>query len=500
MNSLVINSVEFCNNTKGYKFLPFRFKQLSSSKVLLTNTGGEFVFLDRRQFEQFVNNKLLAEDSVYKILKSKSFLRDDSATHLEQLASRFWTKKSSLCGFTKLHIFVLTLRCNCSCTYCQASRQDEDVGQHYDMNIETARRSVEIMMQSPAPEITVEFQGGEPLLNFSALREIVKYAKELNKEVNKKLSFVVCTNLSLLTDEILTFLKEEGVLISTSVDGPERLHNWNRCRKIKSATFDVVSKNIKRCQEFLGMHAVSALMTTTRASLEQPEKIVDEYVKLSFRSMFIRALNPYGFAVKTSKSIGYSVEEFVDFYKKTLNYILSLNKKGIVFSEAFTTMLLKKILTPWTVGFVDLQSTTGNGFSVTVYNYDGDVYASDESRMLNEMGDAQFRLGNVFSDSYKDIYFGSAMQLLGSVGVAECLAGCSECPFVPYCGSDPVRHYATQRDAYGNRATSDFCKKYSLIFEHLFELLSQCDQETEQILWSWIRETSLEEIRLEENQ
>lgn len=56
MNSLVINSVEFCNNTKGYKFLPFRFKQLSSSKVLLTNTGGEFVFLDRRQFEQFVNN------------------------------------------------------------------------------------------------------------------------------------------------------------------------------------------------------------------------------------------------------------------------------------------------------------------------------------------------------------------------------------------------------------------------------------------------------------
>ena len=159
------------------------------------------------------------------------------------------------------------------------------------------------------------------------MREIVKYAKELNKEVNKKLSFVVCTNLSLLTDEILTFFKEEGVLISTSVDGPERLHNWNRCRKNKSATFDVVSKNIKRCQEFLGMHAVSALMTTTRASLEQPEKIVDEYVKLSFRSMFIRALNPYGFAVKTSKSIGYSVEEFVDFYKKTLNYILSLNKK-----------------------------------------------------------------------------------------------------------------------------------------------------------------------------
>ena len=41
--------------------------------------------------------------------------------------------------------------------------------------------------------------------------------------------------------------------------------------------------------------------------------------------------------------------------------------------------------------------------SAVVFNYDGDVYASDESRMLNEMGDATFKLGNVHSDSYRDI-------------------------------------------------------------------------------------------------
>ncbi len=488
--------VTFFKSNISYRFLPYRFKRLRDSDVLLTNMSGEYLILDTNEFDSFIEKRLQSGTSLYKALKSKGFLVDGSAAHIEQLASRFWTKKSFLCGFTKLHIFVLTLRCNCSCTYCQVTRQNEDSGPNYDMDVETARKAVEVMMQSPSPDITVEFQGGEPLLNFDALKEIVAYSKALNKKIGKKLSFVVCTNLSLLTEEMLVFFKEEGVSISTSIDGPAHIHDSNRCRKIKSATHSIVTKNIRRCQEFLGIGSVSALMTTTRESLQYPEAIVDEYIRLGFRSIFVRALNPYGYAVRTEKSIGYSVDEFVVFYKRIVNYIIELNKKGIIFSEAYATLLLRKILTPWTVGFVDLQSPTGNGFAVTVYNYDGDVYASDESRMLYEMGDSKFRLGSVLTDTYKEIYFGEAMQILASTGVAECLAGCSECAYVPYCGADPVRHYATQRDAYGNRAISDFCKKNSLIFEYLFEMLKKNDSKVEDIFWSWLREAAPEEVEL----
>lgn len=486
---------------KQYSFLPFRFRRTADHEVLLTNIVGEFVFLTASEFERFTSHHLNSDEDLYRTLKAKSFLRDDDSIHLDTLSSRFWTKKSFMEGFVKLHIFVLTLRCNCSCTYCQVTRQSESSdADTYDMSPETARKAVEIMMQGPARDITVEFQGGEPLLNFEVLKEVVLYSKSLNGNENKRLSFVVCTNLSLLTDEMLDFFKEHNVNISTSIDGPAALHDDNRCRAIKTATFDIITRNIERARAVLGQDSVSALMTTTRASLKYPKEIIDEYIRLGFRSVFIRSLNPYGYAVKTRKSIGYTCEEFVEFYKKVLDYVLELNRQGTYFDESTASMLFRKMLTPWTIGFVDLQSPTGNGFAVTVYNYDGDVYASDESRMLNEMGDTRFRLGSVHENTFRELYFGETMQLIAATGVAECLAGCSDCAFVPYCGADPVRHYATQNDAYGNRASSDFCRKYQMIFDHLFNIVKNADEKTEEIIWSWLNHTSPNSLRMSFNQ
>ena len=227
------------------------------------------------------------------------------------------------------------------------------------------------------------------------------------------------------------------------------------------------------------------------------QEIVDEYLRLNLGSIFLRSLNPYGFAVKTVRAFGYSEEEFLRFYKDCLNYILDVNLSGRTFPEALTTLLARKMLTPWTIGFVDLQSPTGNGFAVTVYNYDGDVYASDESRMLSEMGDQTFRLGNVFTNTYQEIYFGPTMQLIASAGVAETLPGCSDCPYVPYCGADPVRHYATQKDLIGKRSTSTFCQKYRGIFDYLFRRLGENDIQFEEVLWSWIGERPLEDLEMD---
>ena len=454
--------------------------------------------MSEKDFQSFIRKELSADNENYSILQSKHFLSAlDSECHLDMIASKLWTKKSFICGFTKLHIFVLTLRCNSSCAYCQASRKNADEGSFFDMSIETARKATELMFKSPSPEITVEFQGGEPMLNFEALKEVVLYSEELNKKHNKKLDFVVCTNLSILEDWHLDFFKEHKVNISTSIDGPEELHNKNRASKCDAANFKVVEKNLRRSQEALGKHSVAALMTTTKYSLGYAKEIVDEYLRLDLGSIFIRSLNPYGFAVKTSKAIGYSSEEFFKFYTNCLDYILTINLQGRVFPEALTTLLVRKILTPWTIGFVDLQSPTGNGFAVTVYNYDGDVYASDESRMLAEMGDQTFRLGNVYEDSFQDIYFGHAMQLIASAGVAETLPGCVDCPYVPFCGADPIRHYATQKDVVGNRPSSSFCKKYKRIFDYLFLRLQKNEPDFEDILWSWIRGYSLSQVRLE---
>ncbi len=200
-------------------------------------------------------------------------------------------------------------------------------------------------------------------------------------------------------------------------------------------------------------------MTTTQLSLQHPIEIIDEYVRQGFHSIFLRPISPYGFAVKTAKKTGYQLDEFLNFYRVGLEHILNINRGGYSLAEVYAKILLTKILTPYGTGFVDLQSPAGAGINVLVYNYDGDVYATDESRMLAEMGDFTFRLGNVRTHSHKDIFTGDVFLDLAAASCNQSLPGCSDCAFQPYCGSDPVFNHATQGDIFGHRPTSDFCRR-----------------------------------------
>jgi uncharacterized protein len=143
------------------------------------------------------------------------------------LVTKYRTKKAHLAGFTKLHIFVVSLRCEHSCHYCQVSRVSAERAL-YDMSQETAARALDLVFRSPAEFIKIEFQGGEPLLNFERIVQIVEEAEKRSKTINKSVEFVVTTNLALITDQMLEYFREHRVMISTSLDGPEFIHNANR--------------------------------------------------------------------------------------------------------------------------------------------------------------------------------------------------------------------------------------------------------------------------------
>jgi radical SAM protein with 4Fe4S-binding SPASM domain len=189
------------------------------------------------------------------------------------------------------------------------------------------------------------------------------------------------------------------------------------------------------------------------------------------------------------------MDAFLDFYLAGLDHIFEINKKGYNLVEIYTKILLQKILTPEGTGYVDLQSPSGAGLNVLVYNYDGDVYATDESRMLAEMGDHTFRLGNVLTHSRAKIFTSPAFVNLLQAACNQSLPGCSDCAFQPYCGADPVYHHATQRDMFGHRATSGFCKRNMRVIEHLISLLHNGNPDTQNILWAWVTDRNLTEIR-----
>jgi His-Xaa-Ser system radical SAM maturase HxsB len=473
----------------AYRLLPFRFLRFDDARSLAVNETGEFHFLAHDDLTRFVRHDLAETSDLYLDLKAKHFLFDsDSVAPFELLATKYRTKKAFLDGFTSLHIFVVSLRCEHSCHYCQVSRVSTD-HTRYDMSEETARRALDLVFRSPAPHLKIELQGGEPLLNFERVRQIVLEGRRRAEEEGREVAFVVTTNLALLDDEMLAFFREQQVFLSTSLDGPEALHNANRPRPGNDSYARTIA-NLARARQVLGHNGVAALMTATRQSLQAPEAIVDEYVRLGFPSIFLRSLSPYGFALRSVRTTGYSTREFLDFYVRALDRILGHNANGTFLAETYAQLLLTRILTPFATGYVDLQSPAGAGIGAVVYNYDGDVYASDESRMLAEMGDTRFRLGNVHRDSYADLFGGETLRTIVAASVAESIPGCSDCAFLPYCGSDPVHHYATSGDLVPHVPTSEFHEKNFFLIKHLLTLYER-DESTRRIFWSWVRNEPL---------
>ena len=452
-----------------WELLPFRFER-TGERVLLTNLVGEHIILSATEFDAFIGGQLTPDSATLRRLRGKHIVRaSGEQLPLDLLAMKVRTKHRRLPEFTGLHMFVVTLRCEHSCPYCQVSRQNADVGE-FDMSEATALRALDLVFRSPSHAIKIEFQGGETLLNIPMIQFIVETAERMNETANRDIQFVIATNLALLDDDVIEFCREHDIFLSTSLDGPRDLHNRNRPRP-GGASWERAVAGLQRVREELGTHRVSALMTTTEASLDRVTDIVDAYVAEGLQSIFLRPLSPYGFAVKTQAHSAYDVDRWLAFYANGLDYILDLNRRGVPIVEQYAAVVLRKMLTNDEPGYVDLMSPAGIGIAAVVYNYDGAVYASDEGRMLAEMGDSTFRIGDLATDSYEDIFLSEALLAPLEASFAGSVPMCTDCAYESWCGSDPVFHHATQGDSIGHKAFSAFHRRNAGVFRLLLDRL-----------------------------
>lgn len=234
--------------------LPFNFQRAGASQYLVANLVGDFVRLTEDELHRLVDPQVRPGDGLYEKAYAAHLLTGTNQKAQRQLlAAQLRSRMSFLQQTTPLHIFVVTLRCEHSCPYCQISRQSTDRSR-FDMSEQTAMRALNITFASPTARIKIEFQGGEPLLNFPLIRTIVAAAKQRS---DKKLDFVIASNLALLDNTALEFCKENDVLLSTSLDGPADLHNQNRPRAgANSHKFTVAG--VRRAREVLGPDKVGA--------------------------------------------------------------------------------------------------------------------------------------------------------------------------------------------------------------------------------------------------
>lgn len=128
-------------------------------------------------------------------------------------------------AISELNIF-LTNRCNLDCSYCFVKKKEQK-------EINGARpfdKIISYFINSPGQSKAINFTGGEPLLDFKKLREIIVFAKKVNKQ-NKKLNITVVTNATLLKAESVNFFKENQIDLKISIDGKKVFHDSNRCYK-----------------------------------------------------------------------------------------------------------------------------------------------------------------------------------------------------------------------------------------------------------------------------
>lgn len=470
-----------------YGLMPFRFLPLDEGQELLATDWGEWLVEPRGAAGLVASHSVNTDSDFYRRLEPRQFVYDVArGPLLDVAATKLRTKKRFLADSRMLHMLVVTARCDHSCRYCQVSRQTADKFQ-YDMSIDTASRAVDLILRAPTTTPTIEFQGGEPCLAFDVVRYVVTETRDRASAMGKAPSFVLATNLSVATDDMLRFCRDNDVKISTSLDGPEFIHNANRLISDANSYAHTI-RGIRRAREIVGPENVSALMTTTALSLRHPREIIDEYVRQGFHSIFLRSLSPYGFALRSRAAIGYEMGRFVDFYKEGLEYIIELNRNGTELSETLAKIFLTTIMTPFATGFVDLGSPSRAGISAYIVDYDGCVYPSDESRMLAAIGDRRFDLGNVRENTYEQLFGCDTLIDLVSDGTAEGLPGCADCALQPFCGGDPINHYATQGDTIGRRPSSSFCEKHIGVLKHLFSLIARRDPTLDRLLWAWIRD------------
>lgn len=112
-------------------------------------------------------------------------------------------------------------------------------------------------------------------------------------------------------------------------------------------------------------------------------------------------------------------------------------------------------------------------FGQLTYYYDGNIYTCDEGRMLSEMGNDSFNLGNVFKDTYETLMSSDTTKAMCISSCLECNLACNNCVYSPYCGTCPVINLAQDNNIYVESPKEFRCKIYGGMLDILFDELEK---------------------------
>jgi uncharacterized protein len=180
-------------------------------------------------------------------------------------------------------VLNVTNSCNLACRYCYEYGDDrlEKAESASVMTEETARQSVDLLLAQSKPnqKLQLTFFGGETLMNFKVMKPTVAYARQRAREEGKFIDFSLTTNATLLTPAIISWLAENNIGVTVSIDGPRDFQDGMRVYANGMGSYDVVAPRVKELLRAHRGRPIGARVTVTAKTIDLPRvrhHLVDE--------------------------------------------------------------------------------------------------------------------------------------------------------------------------------------------------------------------------------
>ncbi|MBR5798700.1 MAG: thioether cross-link-forming SCIFF peptide maturase [Lachnospiraceae bacterium] len=164
--------------------------------------------------------------------------------------------------------------CNLACKYCFAE-EGEYHGRRALMSFEVGKKALDFLVANSGNRVNLEvdFFGGEPLMNWQVVKDLVAYGRSLEEANNKKFRFTLTTNGVLLNDEVLEFANKEMANVVLSIDGRKEVHDYMRPFRAGLGSYDLVVPKFQKVAESRGQMDYYVRGTFTRNNMDFAEDV-----------------------------------------------------------------------------------------------------------------------------------------------------------------------------------------------------------------------------------
>ncbi len=190
-----------------------------------------------------------AQSEVLEVIAEINSLRENNLLFTQDVLTEYHPELSDT--VVKALCLHIAHDCNMRCKYCFAETGEYKIGQRELMSVETGQAAVDFLVSKSKGRrnLEIDFFGGEPLMSFDTIVQIVEYAEIQADKFDKNIRYTLTTNGVLLTDKVLNFITKNDIQLIMSHDGREAVHNKMRPFTAGKPSYQVVTERFKHALE-----------------------------------------------------------------------------------------------------------------------------------------------------------------------------------------------------------------------------------------------------------